>query len=189
MESGESLQSLHQFPPIRLRRRFSDRTTSLWRRFRELGGPYFDPSYGVTYANEAGFEHDAVAGYAVADPGNGKRLFARKLDSTVNIGFVTAGPPSSPTLAAPLDNATNLALPITLTWLPPSTSVRYYRLQIGTESSLANSPDYGPIPSGLTSVSTDLLPLAASTKYYWRVKAWNCLAWSASPIWSFTTAP
>jgi hypothetical protein len=30
-----------------------------------VGGPYFDPSYGVTYQNKCDFETKAVAGYAV----------------------------------------------------------------------------------------------------------------------------
>ncbi len=30
-----------------------------------VGGPYFDPSYGVTYSDNCDFESKAIAGYAV----------------------------------------------------------------------------------------------------------------------------
>ncbi len=33
-----------------------------------VGGPYFDPSYGATYANDCDFERQAVAGYAEPIP-------------------------------------------------------------------------------------------------------------------------
>jgi hypothetical protein len=34
-----------------------------------LGGPYFDPSYGLTYSDSSYFELTAIDGYAVRDIG------------------------------------------------------------------------------------------------------------------------
>jgi hypothetical protein len=33
-----------------------------------VGGPYFDPSYGVTYSGDCAFESQAVAGYGTPIP-------------------------------------------------------------------------------------------------------------------------
>jgi hypothetical protein len=35
---------------------------------QKYNGVYYDPSYGVTYANDADFQTNAVAGYGIKDP-------------------------------------------------------------------------------------------------------------------------
>ena len=40
-----------------------------------VGGPYFDPSYGVTYLNACSFESEAIAGYADEIAGSSNSAF------------------------------------------------------------------------------------------------------------------
>jgi hypothetical protein len=51
--------------------------------------PYFDPSYGVAYSNEADFEAQAVSGYAipVADTPTSGRWEAKIKSGAPNIIF------------------------------------------------------------------------------------------------------
>jgi hypothetical protein len=55
-----------------------------------VGGPYFDPSYGVTYQNNCDFENKAVAGYAVlaGQPNPPTQVIAvRQPTGSCNISF------------------------------------------------------------------------------------------------------
>ncbi|MCZ2155442.1 MAG: hypothetical protein LC114_16330, partial [Bryobacterales bacterium] len=152
-----------------------------------VAGPYFDPSYGITYSDEAQFERDAVAGYAVEDTEKVNGLIARKPDGTLNISFVTGATATSPTLIAPTNNAANLPSPVTFTWLPVSGPIRYYYLQFGTNTSPLEQATVYRIDSNITNFLSP--PLAAGTTYRWRLAVENCLYVSFSPIWSFTVAP
>ncbi|MFH0991063.1 MAG: FG-GAP-like repeat-containing protein [bacterium] len=95
-----------------------------------------------------------------------------------------AGLPSAPTLAAPADNATGLAINPTLSWnsVIGATS---YRLQIST---LSNFSSLVLNQSGITGLSFQATGLSNSTTYYWRVSATNTGGeGSFSSTSSFTT--
>jgi len=58
-----------------------------------LGGPYFDPSYGMHYSDSTSFELKAIAGYMIEDPflfndtNNNTRYVARTSKGTANTSF------------------------------------------------------------------------------------------------------
>lgn len=43
-----------------------------------VGGPYFDPSYGATYADDCDFEAQEVAGYGSRNSTTPSGLYVRK---------------------------------------------------------------------------------------------------------------
>ena len=91
-----------------------------------------------------------------------------------------------PTLAAPTNNATDIALDESLSW-SAVTGADSYRVQVSELS------DFSTIvldQSGITGTTATLSGLSNSTTYYWRVLSHNAggdSAWSAA--WSFTTVP
>ncbi len=89
-----------------------------------------------------------------------------------------------PIQTAPLNNATNVALPCTLLWdsVPNATG---YLLQYSTNGDMTGALEITR-PLGYT---TRCL-LAYNTQYFWRVKTTNGTQASAwSDIWTFTTTP
>ena len=95
------------------------------------------------------------------------------------------GPPPAPTLSSPANNATNIAIPPTLTW-NPSTGATSYTPQVSTNSSLTS---FVYNQSGITSTTQQVTGLSDSTTYYWRASATNSNGTSSySSVWQFTTA-
>ena len=93
--------------------------------------------------------------------------------------------PDPPTLVSPANGATNVEIPVTLTW-NASSGATSYNVQVSTNSSFT-SLVYNQ--TGITSTSTTVSNLSAGTLYYWRVSATNSAGTSAwSSVWSFTTA-
>ena len=94
-------------------------------------------------------------------------------------------PPLAPTLSSPANNATNIAIPPTLTW-NPSTGATSYTPQVSTNSSLTS---FVYNQSGITSTTQQVTGLSDSTTYYWRASATNSNGTSSySSVWQFTTA-
>ena len=94
-------------------------------------------------------------------------------------------PPAAPTLVAPVNGATGVAVPAALSWGAVSGAASY-RVQASTTSAFTT---LAFDQSGVTTTSASATGLAANTVYYWRVNATNAggtSAWSAT--WSFTTA-
>ena len=94
-------------------------------------------------------------------------------------------PPVAPTLSAPADSATGVAVPATLSW-NASTGATSYTCQVSTSAAFTM---FAYNVSGITGTSTVVSGLAANTIYFWRVNAANAggpSTWSA--VWSFTTA-
>jgi hypothetical protein len=93
--------------------------------------------------------------------------------------------PNVPTLLSPSNGATNVVRSpsATLKW-KASSGAQSYELQVSTSNSFpAGSIDV----TGITSLSSQVLNLNATT-YYWRVRATNGMGTSGwSSIWSFTT--
>jgi hypothetical protein len=139
-----------------------------------VGGPYFDPSYGVTYLDAADFERTAVDGYAVLDPrtpnDKTRRIVRRPGGPVVNIAFVDAGPPIV-SLSAPATGSTEVPTSPTLSWHAPTVFVNYYTVHISPSSTFATYSERFIAGNTLT-----ISGLAAGTTYYWRVFADNCLA-------------
>jgi hypothetical protein len=108
--------------------------------------------------------------------------------------FRTGNPPSVPALMSPLNNATVDDLTPRLTWrastLPAGTTFDYYQIQIATDSTFASPLFDGTVATLSPAEFTLTTPLAANTKYYWRVRAFNTKgeysAWSV--IWYFKTS-
>ncbi|MDQ7798135.1 MAG: hypothetical protein RDU76_04215 [Candidatus Edwardsbacteria bacterium] len=91
--------------------------------------------------------------------------------------------PAVPVLNLPADNALNLALSPTLSWLA-SSGAASYTLQYDTDSLFGGAVSQ----SGLTGTSLQIKGLSNATTYYWRVNASNnagASGWSA--IRCFTT--
>lgn len=101
---------------------------------------------------------------------------------------ITDNPPSAglqpPTPLSPPDNATDIEIPVTLSW-SNITDAQFYALQVATNSNFTNLV---VDTKTLTTNSYTLTNLLPSTKYYWRVatiKNNQQSGWSA--IYSFTT--
>jgi Domain of unknown function (DUF5011) len=91
--------------------------------------------------------------------------------------------PATPSLTAPADNATNVAVGPTLTW-NAVTGAASYRVQVSTVNTFATI--YAQ-DSTLTTGSKAISGLSNNTKYYWRVNATNAGGTSAWTTDSFTT--
>lgn len=100
---------------------------------------------------------------------------------------------TAPTLTAPTNGATGVALPAHVTW---STVVGAtgYTLQVGTVADLSTVL---MTKDGLTTGAVDVPNLSSNTTYYWRVRAYTTTTTNTvttttpgpwSTIWSFTTA-
>jgi hypothetical protein len=88
-------------------------------------------------------------------------------------------------LSAPANGATSVAIPVTLSW-QTSSGAASYRAQVSTSSTFATLVLDRP---GITTTSTSVSGLAATTVYYWRVNATNTAGTSAwSLTRSFTTS-
>jgi uncharacterized protein (TIGR02145 family) len=92
--------------------------------------------------------------------------------------------PIAPTLSAPTNSSTNIAIPPTLSW-NPSTGATSYTLQVSTISSFTS---FVYNQSGLTGTSQQVSGLSNSTTYYWCVSATNSYGTSGwSTVWNFIT--
>ncbi|MDP3150218.1 MAG: FISUMP domain-containing protein [Ignavibacteria bacterium] len=98
--------------------------------------------------------------------------------------FTTGVAPVPPTLLSPIDGATDISLPPTLTW-NVSTGATSYILQVATDNSFASmvyNSDVGNV------LSKQIYGLSEATIYHWRVVATNGFGMaSPSTSWSFTT--
>ena len=91
----------------------------------------------------------------------------------------TITPPSAPTVLAPANGATGVALTSTLSW--SSTGATSYDINFGT----ANPPPSAA--AGRTSATFTPAAMAAGTKYFWQVTARNSSGATAGPVWTVTT--
>ena len=92
--------------------------------------------------------------------------------------------PLAPTLAAPNDTSSNIAVPVILVW-NESNGAASYTLQVATDSSFS-SLVYSQ--KGITATSQQIPLLDFLSPYYWRVNATNSVGTSGwSSVRSFTT--
>jgi uncharacterized protein (TIGR02145 family) len=93
-------------------------------------------------------------------------------------------PPQIPVLSSPINDATEVAIPITLSW-NASNGAKSYGLQISADS-LFTTVAYDT--NRITTTNKDISILNNTSKYYWRVNATNEYGTSGwSIIWNFTT--
>jgi peptidyl-prolyl cis-trans isomerase B (cyclophilin B) len=91
--------------------------------------------------------------------------------------------PLPPSLNTPADGTTGVGASKAIKWFSVSDAI-YYRVEVSTDS-LFSTIFKGQNNAGLL---YNVTGLAASTTYYWRVKANNGGHWSPySPVWKFTT--
>ena len=92
--------------------------------------------------------------------------------------------PGLPTLASPVNGATNVSIAPTLTWNAVAVSA-FYHLQVST------TPAFGTFvldKDSITATSYALSGLNNASQYYWRVLAWNLGGSSGyGAAWTFTT--
>lgn len=108
--------------------------------------------------------------------------------------FRTGNPPSTPALTSPRNAAILDDLTPLLTWrastVPAGTTFDHYQIQIATDSTFASPLLDGTAATLSPAEFTLTSPLAANTKYYWRVRAFNAKgefsAWSI--VWHFRTS-
>ncbi len=103
--------------------------------------------------------------------------------STVRAVTVCSAP-SSPTLASPTNDATDVGQPIELNWSDVD-GITYYQVQVDTDSNFVAAVVDRQRTSSIDSISE----LAGSTQYFWRIRAASgCATSSWSSIYNFTTA-
>lgn len=100
--------------------------------------------------------------------------------------FTTIGPPATPLLLAPANNAVNVSLTALLDW-ENVVNAGIYRLQVATDSVFSNII-LNPVNLTVSQYNVPFPYFAYMTKYYWRVSAVNGIGvsdWSSA--FSFTT--
>lgn len=137
---------------------------------------------GTGYITKTTWEQWYIPGYT----GNRDPLL-KGIKNAVFGGGLTPPPqtaPSTPSLSSPINGATNQPTSVGLSWASSNGATNYW-VQVAPSSAfttlLVND-------SNLTTLSRSLSGLAASTTYYWRVRARNSAGTSGwSGTWSFTT--
>jgi uncharacterized repeat protein (TIGR02543 family) len=104
--------------------------------------------------------------------------------ATANSFTTIVAAPSAPTLSAPANGASGVAVSPTLTWGAVTGAVTY-RIQVSTASDFSSGIVVDD--STLTAGSRAIGPLSNATKYYWRVNAKNAGGTSSWASSGFTT--
>ncbi len=105
-------------------------------------------------------------------------------NQNVTLNLYTASP-GTPTLTAPANSATGVAISPTFTW-SAATQAKTYTLEIATDAGFTTIVHTG---TGITGTTYSGATLGANTQYFWRVRAVNpCGTGSNSAAFSFTTA-
>jgi predicted phage tail protein len=116
---------------------------------------------------------------------------ATLLDSkTVIIANVTqvTQPPGKPTLQSPSNGATNVPIPVTLTWSSVA-GAEVYRVVVTISVVIGTSVDTVVVDMNVAQPTITLSNLQPNTTYKWRVKAINQYGESDwSDTWEFTTS-
>ncbi|HIH28575.1 MAG TPA: hypothetical protein HA260_02110 [Thermoplasmata archaeon] len=146
-----------------------------------MGQTFASIQYGNIAVIAAVFNNTMHTSYAY--PPSSNPFNAYYVDDAAGFLVADTGPfvPSSP---SPANGATNVALTKDLTWTgggSPGTTITY-DVYFGT----ASTPP--KVASNQSATSYDTGTMAYSTKYYWKIVAWDQNQNSAQgPIWSFTT--
>ena len=105
-------------------------------------------------------------------------------NQNVTLNLYTASP-GTPTLTAPANSATGVAISPTFTWSAAS-QAKTYTLEVATDAGFTNIVHTG---TGITGTTYSGATLSANTSYFWRVRGINpCGTGSNSAAFSFTTA-
>jgi len=151
------------------------------------GATSYDVNVGTTNPPAAVATGLTAASYTPAALANATTYFWQVVAK--NAGGSTAGPvwsfttvaaaPAQPTVGAPANGASSVAVNSALTW--SASGATSYDVKVGT----TNPP--ATVASGLTAASYAPAALANSTTYFWQVVAKNAGGSTAGPVWSFTT--
>jgi hypothetical protein len=128
-----------------------------------------------------------ITNVAAADSGNYFVVVINSTgtDTSAYAHLAVNVPPSTPTLSAPANNATGIALSPALTW-STVTGAATYRVQVSTASDFSTGIVVDD--STLTAATKAVTGLTNNTQYYWRVNAKNADGTSAwSTAFNFTT--
>ncbi len=104
------------------------------------------------------------------------------LTDSLALSFQTSAAPGAPTLTSPANNATGVAMPVSLTW-NVATGATSYDVYFGT----TNTPPIAT--SSITALTYSPTGIVAGGTYYWKVVAKNVAGSTSSGIFSFSTAP
>jgi uncharacterized repeat protein (TIGR01451 family) len=100
---------------------------------------------------------------------------------------VFANAPDAPSLTAPSNGATNVALQPTFTWTGNATETESYIIDVATDAAF-NNIVYTATVTDTTATPDTALP--SNTQFFWRVTAQNeCGEGTPSSTFSFTTIP
>lgn len=111
---------------------------------------------------------------------------------TLNVVAITSLEPDSVSNMLPDNGASNLKLPINLSWVPRHPGLQYYYdLYIWPANETQPSTPFVANLSTVNYVLTINSGLAANTTYKWMVVAWNgsCTRINTGPVQQFTLAP
>jgi hypothetical protein len=95
---------------------------------------------------------------------------------------ITVAPPEAPSLISPIDGATNLFLPVVLTW-GQTVGATQYRVR------LSATPDFSAVVYDTTTSLTSCKAgtFAQAARFYWQVTSMNPGGSQSSAIWTFVT--
>ena len=139
-----------------------------------------------TSLNVSGFASNTVYYWRVSATNlGGTSAFSTAFSFTTAVAITT---PSAPSLSAPANNATAVAIPVTLSWAA-STRATSYTVQVSKTTSFTTASNLIYNVSGIASTSTIVSTgLITKTKYYWRVNATNAAGTSSwTTTRNFTT--
>ncbi len=154
------------------------------------GSQHLSPSNGASnFRLNKSTLHAKIDSLVVTGTSISRKVFTNLSDFTgspLNLGNLIIGiPPRVPELNTPVNGATNISIPPTLSWLAGS-GVTSYTLQVSTNSSFSDPLIFNQNVSYV--FNQQITGLNYSTTYYWRVSATNnnvTSNWSLP--WSFTT--
>lgn len=154
------------------------------------GSQHLSPSNGASnFRLNKSALHAKIDSLVVTGTSISRKVFTNLSDFTgspLNLGNLIIGiPPRVPELNTPVNGATNISIPPTLSWLAGS-GVTSYTLQVSTNSSFSDPLIFNQNVGYV--FNQQITGLNYSTTYYWRVSATNnnvTSDWSST--WSFTT--
>jgi len=145
-------------------------------------------NFSTNPVTPAGVSNLTISGTGSITPGTYTLTLTANSTSGTKVQSLTltvTDPTSAVTLLSPLNGATAVAIPTTLTWNTAPGAGVTYDIDIATDAGFSTIVDNA---TGLTAASYIASSLLSNTTYYWRVRATNaCGTTPFSSAFSFTT--